>query len=107
MVRQVSSIDRASALRSKVAKTCLMGLRSGEEAGRKKSFAPAARIAARNARPLWLPRLSANSTASSREIVQIAVFEAQVMACLWPTSWRKLLRQSPNGSLSGPRRSAA
>ena len=61
---------RASALRSKVfilAKACSIGLRSGEEAGRKKSLALAARMAARTARPLWLPRLSHDDNIAGRE----------------------------------------
>src|ERR1700722_477215 len=61
MVRQVCSIVRASALRSRVfilAKACSIGLRSGEEAGRRKGLALGARVAGRMARPLWLPRLS-------------------------------------------------
>src|SRR5438477_12101338 len=57
----MASTVRAAAYRSmclSVAKTCSMGFRSGENFGRKKSFAPAERISARTALPLWLPRLS-------------------------------------------------
>ena len=55
MVRQVSSMVRASAFRKRVfifAKASSIGLRSGEKAGRKTSLALAARMAARTARPL-------------------------------------------------------
>src|SRR6478736_5464882 len=58
--RTVSRV-RAAALRKRclnLAKTCSMGLRSGEYLGRKNSFAPAERMAWRTASPLWLPRLS-------------------------------------------------
>ena len=55
IIRQVSSMVRASALRGGVfifAKARSFGLGSGEQAGRKKSLALAARMAARTARPL-------------------------------------------------------
>jgi len=58
---QVSSVVRSAALlsmRLSFAKTCSMGFRSGEYGGRKRSFAPAARIAFLTPGPLWLPRLS-------------------------------------------------
>jgi hypothetical protein len=61
----IVSWDRACALRSmclSLEKTCSIGLRSGEYLGRKKSFAPALRIARRTALPRWLPRLSMIAT---------------------------------------------
>ena len=65
MLRQLASMVRGSVLRSRVlslAKTCSIGLRSGEERGRKNSLAPAVRIRRRTALPLWLPRLSMTTT---------------------------------------------
>jgi len=55
---QTASTVRAAALRSRclsLAKTCSMGLRSGEYFGRKINLAPAARMSWRTALPLWLP----------------------------------------------------
>ena len=49
----------------KLAKTCSIGFRSGEYLGRKKRFAPAERMSARTALPLWLPRLSMTTTSSA------------------------------------------
>src|ERR1700704_444346 len=57
---RVSNVRRP-ALRKRcfnLAKTCSIGLRSGEYLGRKNSLAPTDRIARRMAFPLWLPRLS-------------------------------------------------
>ena len=51
MVFQVASAGLSAALRSSVlslAKTCSIGLSAGLKGGRKKSLAPAARIARRN-----------------------------------------------------------
>ncbi len=45
-----------------MAKTCSMGLRSGEYLGRKTRRAPTSRIARRTALPLWDPRLSRMTT---------------------------------------------
>ena len=45
-----------------MAKTCSMGLRSGEYLGRKTRRAPTSRIARRTAFPLWDPRLSRMTT---------------------------------------------
>src|SRR5580704_6104112 len=56
-----ASYVRASAFRSKVlnlAKTCSIGLRSGEYLGRNTRRAPTSRIARRMAFALWEPRLS-------------------------------------------------
>ena len=53
----MASNVRAAAFRSRclsLAKTCSMGLRSGEYLGRKNSLAPAERISWRAALPLWL-----------------------------------------------------
>ncbi len=53
---QVASTVRSAALRSRIlslAKTCSIGLRSGEYGGRNSSLAPAARMARRTALPLW------------------------------------------------------
>ena len=64
MLCQVSSTDRASALRRSVlslANACSIGLRSGLYGGRKSSLAPTARIAFRTAGLLWLPRLSSTT----------------------------------------------
>lgn len=52
---QMASVVRLAALRSKsfsLAKTCSMGLRSGLYFGRRKSLAPAERMASRTAFPL-------------------------------------------------------
>ena len=52
----MASMLRPAAFRSHVlslAKSCSIGFRSGEYFGRKKSLAPAARMAARIALPLW------------------------------------------------------
>src|SRR4029077_2373594 len=57
----MASYVRASAFRSKVlnlAKTCSIGLRSGEYFGRNTRRAPTLRIARRTAFALWEPRLS-------------------------------------------------
>ena len=48
--------------------TCSIGLRSGEYFGSRKSFAPAARIAARTARLRWLPRLSMMTMSPGRSV---------------------------------------
>src|ERR1700690_1218736 len=55
----MASYVRASAFRRRVlnlAKTCSIGLRSGEYFGRKTRRAPTFRIALRTAFPLWEPR---------------------------------------------------
>src|ERR1700733_3907593 len=60
-----ASYVRASAFRSKVlnlAKTCSIGLRSGEYLGRNTRRAPTSRIARRMAFALWEPRLSRMTT---------------------------------------------
>jgi hypothetical protein len=60
-----ASYVRASAFRSKVlnlAKTCSIGLRSGEYLGRNTRRAPTSRIARRMAFALWAPRLSRMTT---------------------------------------------
>ena len=57
----VASTERSAAFRSRslsFAKTCSMGFRSGLQGGKNHSRAPAARIMARTAAPLWLPGLS-------------------------------------------------
>jgi hypothetical protein len=61
MVRQSGSTRRTAAWRRSalsLAKTCSIGLRSGEYFGRKNNLAPAARMVRRTALPLWLPRLA-------------------------------------------------
>src|SRR6202046_1341582 len=62
---EMASYLRAPAFRSRVlnlAKTCSMGLRSGEYFGKKTRRAPTLRIVRRTAFPLWEPRLSRITT---------------------------------------------
>src|SRR3974377_1886760 len=62
----MASNVRAAAFRSRclsLAKTCSMGLRSGEYFGRKNSLAPAEGMGWRTARPFWPPGLSLHDVA--------------------------------------------
>jgi hypothetical protein len=64
MASEAASSVRGAAFRTKplsLAKTCSMGLRSGEYLGRNKRRAPAVLIAFRTAFPLCDPRLSSTT----------------------------------------------
>ena len=55
-------LQTGRAIRLNLAKTCSMGLRSGEYFGKKTRRAPTLRIVRRTAFPLWEPRLSRITT---------------------------------------------
>src|SRR5262249_7313921 len=71
LAAQMASGDRRTAFRRSglsLAKTCSIGFRSREYFGRNRSLAPAARMNARTALPLWLPRLSMTTMSPGRSV---------------------------------------
>ena len=100
--RFVGSRSRSRVLN--LAKTCSIGLRSGEYLGKKTRRAPTLRIAFRTAFPLWEPRLSRIRQGAMRSLRKaarkVAVFHLPC-GTLW-TSRSPLGAQSRGRVLLGP-----